>query len=79
MNLADQRAGAEKFKNLAAKIRVKDIAQSRKQKKLCFHKSLQVWQHGVITTTNANSMLFDALKAKYDIIYVRTSKLNQAN
>ena len=79
VNLADQRASAEKFKNIVAKLRVKDTAQSRKQKTLRFHKSLQVWQHGIIVTTNANSMLFDALKAKYDIIYVRTSKLNQAN
>ena len=38
VNLADQRARAENLKNIVTKLRVKDTAQSRKQKTLRFHK-----------------------------------------
>ena len=77
VNLEEQQKAAEKGKNLALEIRVKNINASVKEKRLQVNNALQPWQHGVIKTTNANRMMYEVLKEKYGIDYVLTTKTNQ--
>ena len=77
VNLEEQQKAAEKGKNLASQILVKDINKSIKEKRLQLNTALQPWQHGVIKTTNANRMMYEVLKEKYGIDYVPTQKTNQ--
>ena len=79
VNLEDQRKATDEFKEIIVTLRVKNSGSSRRQKKRVYFNVIQQWQHGIIISSNANSMLFDTLKAKYDIDYTRTYKFNSVN
>ena len=78
MHLEKQIYVINRFKETIMALRVKNNRSSMKKGRLICYTNPQIWQHGIVKTTNGLQMMYNDLKMQYGIHYIRTSKLNQA-
>ena len=76
MHLEQQTEALYKARDVVKTLRVLHTSNTQKAGERVYNESLQPWQHNLIKTCNGVPALFNALKNKYEVDNIPSTKLN---